>query len=67
MYVCLCHGVTDRAIRAAADQGARDLSDLAMMTGASTGCGSCGELAQQILDDTRQSRRLPLPMMQMAA
>ncbi len=53
MYVCLCHGVTDRAIREAAENGASGLADLSAMTGCAGSCGSCAELAVQILDETR--------------
>ena len=59
MYVCICHGVTDRAIRTAAESGVRDVADLAMDTGLGTGCGTCTGLAQQLLD--AESQRLTLP------
>jgi bacterioferritin-associated ferredoxin len=67
MYVCLCHGVTDRSIREAAQAGARGLSDLAAMTGCSTGCGSCGEMAEQLLAEARGDIPFPLPMVALAA
>lgn len=66
MYVCLCHGITDRRIREAAEQGASSLGQLAAMTGCTTGCGSCGELAQRLLDEHRQIHAFPLPMLQAA-
>ena len=50
MYVCVCHGVTDRAIREAADRGVDTLDRLACETGVGTCCGSCRELAVRILD-----------------
>lgn len=49
MYVCLCHGITERNIREAAGSGARSLPDLAARTGCGTGCGCCRELAEEIL------------------
>lgn len=64
MYVCICHGVTDRAIRAAAESGVRDVADLAMDTGLGTGCGTCTGLAQQLLD--AESQRLTLPILEAA-
>ncbi len=67
MYVCVCNGVTDRAIREAAAQGARDLADLAFMTGCSTSCGTCGELAAQLLREARAARALPLNVYAAAA
>jgi bacterioferritin-associated ferredoxin len=60
MYVCICHGVTDRAIREAAAAGARELGDLAMMTGCGTGCGSCTDLAASLLVEARRERAFPL-------
>jgi bacterioferritin-associated ferredoxin len=50
MYVCICHGITDRAIREAADRGVDSLDQLACETGIGTCCGSCRELAVRILD-----------------
>lgn len=51
MYVCLCNGVTESAIRRAAQAGIRTLGELAMSTGCSAGCGCCSELAEQVLSD----------------
>ena len=55
MYVCICNGITDRQVREAAQAGASDLADLSAMTGCSTVCGSCGELALEILNESRQA------------
>ena len=63
MYVCVCHGVTDREIREAAVAGARGLDDLAAMTGVGTGCGTCADLAQSLLLEARRERALPLPIL----
>jgi len=52
MYVCVCHAVTDHAIRDAVVAGARTLDDLTMRTGLGGTCGSCRELAQEILEAT---------------
>jgi bacterioferritin-associated ferredoxin len=49
MYICLCHGVTESAIRAAANEGARTFRQLSFMTGCGTQCGSCAEQAQALL------------------
>jgi bacterioferritin-associated ferredoxin len=62
MYVCICNGITDRDVRDAARAGASDLSDLSAMTGCSTVCGSCGELAMDILRDAR-SDLFSLPLL----
>jgi len=49
MYVCSCHGVTEKDIQKAAKQGAKSLQDVKQMTGCSTGCGSCADLALEVL------------------
>jgi bacterioferritin-associated ferredoxin len=53
MYVCICHAVTDREIRAAVTAGAASLSDVSMTLGVATGCGCCREAAQQVIHETR--------------
>lgn len=52
MYVCLCHGVTDRDIRAAVCNGATRMSDLARELKVATECGSCACQANQIRKQT---------------
>ncbi|MCK9487806.1 MAG: (2Fe-2S)-binding protein [Xanthomonadales bacterium] len=49
MYVCICSGVTDRAVRQAAAEGVRCLADLSMRTGCGACCGSCVPMAEQLL------------------
>ena len=41
MYVCVCHAVTDRQIREAAESGARTLKDLRRDLGVTRDCGRC--------------------------
>lgn len=67
MYVCICNGVTDRVIRDAAEAGCRSMAELTMRTGAGSNCGSCVEMAMEILEQARAMRELPLPLMQDAA
>ena len=52
MYVCICNAITDKQIRKAADAGARDLWDLQRELGVAVGCGSCKEMASDILRET---------------
>ncbi|HEY0676549.1 MAG TPA: (2Fe-2S)-binding protein [Immundisolibacter sp.] len=49
MYVCVCHGVTDGAIRQAAQAGACSLAELAQTLRVATCCGKCAEQAQDVL------------------
>ena len=54
MYVCLCNAVTDKMIHAAVSAGARTLSDLERMTGCSGNCGSCADVAEEVLRAARK-------------
>jgi bacterioferritin-associated ferredoxin len=67
MYVCLCNGITERAVRAAADAGARDLADLRAMTGCASTCGSCADVALQVLHEARRAQPFALAMYPVAA
>ena len=55
MYVCICHGVTERAVRQAAREGCRDLDELTMRTGCGATCGTCRDLASAILAESQPS------------
>lgn len=41
MIVCVCRGVSERAVAAAIRAGARDVATLSGTTGAGTDCGCC--------------------------
>ena len=66
LYVGLCHGVTDHDIRRATDAGVRTVSELTMRTGLGSGCGSCVEMAGDLMREA-QSRPLPVPVLAAAA
>ena len=57
MYVCVCNAITDKQIRKAAESGARNVRDLQRKLGVATGCGSCEEVASEILQETRRHAR----------
>lgn len=67
MYVCVCNAVTDRAIREAAAEGVASLEELTRRTGCGDCCGSCVEVARQILAESRPARPLALPVLAAAA
>ncbi|HJW47221.1 MAG TPA: bacterioferritin-associated ferredoxin [Lysobacter sp.] len=67
MYVCICNGVTDHDIRDAAEAGCRSVAELTMRTGAGANCGSCLDMAAELLEATRAVRELPLPVLSQAA
>ena len=51
MYVCICKSVTDKQIRKAAANGVDNLYELREQLGVSSGCGSCADMAEAILDE----------------
>ncbi|MBL0163843.1 MAG: (2Fe-2S)-binding protein [Xanthomonadales bacterium] len=53
MYVCICNGITDQSIREAAARGVNTLEELTMRTGCASGCGSCAEVAREILAEAK--------------
>ena len=60
MYVCICNGVTDREIRQAVEAGCRSVPELTMRTGAGATCGSCLDIAAQLMDEARAVHELPV-------
>ena len=58
MYVCICNGITDKQIRRAAKAGVRNLWGLQVELGVASNCGSCKEVAMDIIrDEVEASRR----------
>jgi bacterioferritin-associated ferredoxin len=62
VYVCICNGVTQRDIQAAAEAGCRSVAELTMRTGAGANCGTCLDMAAEVLDQAR-AKALPLPVL----
>ena len=62
MYVCICNGVTEQQVRDAADAGCASVAELTMRTGCGSSCGSCLEMAGELLAKARATHDLPLPM-----
>ena len=63
MYVCLCHGVTDREIREAADSGVNSMRQLGKELGVGTQCGRCACSAREILRESRRPDYLAMANM----
>ena len=59
MYVCICHAVTDKAIRNSAAEGVRTMRQLRQETGCSGSCGQCAPMAKQILDTAQPQPSRP--------
>ena len=53
MYICICKGVTERAIREEVCAGARSVDEVSRNTGCSTQCGKCLIRAQRVVEDAR--------------
>ena len=72
MYVCICNGITDHDIRAAAEAGCGSMPELTMRTGAGACCGTCIEAASELLEACRPAQApaegvVALPMLSRAA
>ncbi|MCF2949979.1 (2Fe-2S)-binding protein [Paraglaciecola aquimarina] len=53
MYVCLCHGITDKMIKQAVlEDGVGNMRELKNNLGVGSKCGTCVQLAQSIIDTT---------------
>lgn len=50
MYVCICNGITDKQIRAAASRGVASLQQLRDELGVASQCGGCSDHALSILE-----------------
>jgi bacterioferritin-associated ferredoxin len=63
MYICVCKGVTDHAIREAVLQGAERMRDLKACLGVTEQCGICACHAKMLLDQTlmQEAPTRPLP------
>jgi bacterioferritin-associated ferredoxin len=67
MYVCVCHAVTENMIRQAAADGVHSLGELTRRTGCAGGCGSCADLAEEVLREARALNRRPFRLPMLAA
>ncbi|MCE2462021.1 MAG: (2Fe-2S)-binding protein [Pseudomonadales bacterium] len=51
MYVCLCQAVKDSEVRQAVASGIENVDELGEVLGVGTGCGSCRDFAQTLIDE----------------
>jgi bacterioferritin-associated ferredoxin len=49
MYVCVCHGITERQIRRAIDQGASSLAEIQQVLPVGGCCGRCEDSARDVI------------------
>ena len=66
MYVCICNGVTDQQIQEAALAGCHSVTELTMRTGCGSNCGSCLDMAAELLAKARATRAVELPILDIA-
>jgi bacterioferritin-associated ferredoxin len=55
MYVCICHGISEKRLTQAVQEGAHSFEQLQARTGVATCCGACESCARQVLDETLDS------------
>ncbi len=51
MYVCICKGVTDSAIREAVQEGTTTISGLREQLGCTGQCGKCRQQVRELRDE----------------
>jgi bacterioferritin-associated ferredoxin len=56
MYVCICHGISEKRLTQAVQEGAHSFEQLQACTGVATCCGACETCARQVLDETLDSQ-----------
>jgi len=49
MYICLCHGITDRQIRRVVDEGASSLGEVQLQLPVGGCCGRCEPAARELI------------------
>ena len=67
MIVCHCEVVSDRAVAASVQSGARTLAKVCKETGAGRGCGACVFSLKRLLCQHEQAPGPVLPEVEVAA
>lgn len=60
MFVCICHGITDKTIEESIDNGASSMRDLALELDIATQCGKCKSVTKAILNQKLDEKMLAL-------
>lgn len=60
MYVCICHGISDRRVREAVREGADSFEALQAATGVGTCCGACEPTARALVEEALVEQPLPV-------
>ncbi|MCC7460968.1 MAG: (2Fe-2S)-binding protein, partial [Gammaproteobacteria bacterium] len=56
MYVCVCHGITERQICEALDEGATSLGEIQRQLPVGSCCGRCLDTAHDVVIEHGQRR-----------
>ncbi|EIJ33630.1 (2Fe-2S)-binding protein [Thiothrix nivea] len=64
MYVCICHSVTDKAIKKAVKQGHDSLEAIQQELKVGTCCGRCKHHAREVIDTTLNPETFDFNLMQ---
>ena len=51
MYVCVCHGISEKRLLQAIGEGVRSFEQLQSCTGVATCCGACEPCAREMLGE----------------
>jgi len=51
MYVCICHGVTDKQIESSIEDGAMTMKQLSAELKIGSQCGKCCQCAKKVLNN----------------
>lgn len=51
MYACICHGITEREVAGHVSAGADSIEKVGDSCLAGTGCGTCHDTIDRIIDD----------------
>ncbi|QUM74794.1 (2Fe-2S)-binding protein [Moritella sp. 24] len=61
MYVCICHGITDKTLINAIDTGATTMKQLSSELNIGSQCGKCCQCAKKLLNQTLCKRAQQQP------
>jgi bacterioferritin-associated ferredoxin len=59
MIVCICHGISDRAIRKAVKDGADNVAKVRACTRAGSDCGQCACEIRELIDEQAAKKAAP--------
>ena len=56
MFICICHGITDRKIKNLIESGADNVKELQNHCKAGASCGMCLCQLKEMIDETKNSK-----------